>query len=168
LATAAATSFFDPVMIGPRKFLDGALGANNPVEEVEEEAANIWCPDSQDLTSLMKCFISVGTGTPGTKAITDNALKFLKVTLTKMVTETARTEQRFSARWRHLDGKRYFRFNVEQGLQDVVLSEYKEEGKIAAVTADYLQHSRRATLLRECASNLKSKQSAYIDICHRM
>ena len=44
LATSAATTFFDPVKIGARKYVDGALGANNPVDEVEGEASNIWCP----------------------------------------------------------------------------------------------------------------------------
>jgi len=141
--------------------VDGALGANNPAEEVEEEAANIWCSDSRELIPLVKCFISVGTGRSGTEAIEDNALKFLSVTLTKMITETARTEQRLLARWAPLDRKRYFRFNVEQGLQDVVLSEYREQGKIQAVTDDYLHHARQVALMRDCAVNLRSKQSAY-------
>ena len=37
LATSTVTSFFDAVSIGARVFVDGALGANNPVDEVEEE-----------------------------------------------------------------------------------------------------------------------------------
>jgi predicted acylesterase/phospholipase RssA len=35
LATSAVTSFFGPVSIGARQFVDGALGADNPVDEVE-------------------------------------------------------------------------------------------------------------------------------------
>ncbi|TGZ81929.1 hypothetical protein EX30DRAFT_239862 [Ascodesmis nigricans] len=58
-----------------------------------------------------------------------------------MVTETESTEKRFIARWaKHFDEKRYFRFNVEQGLQVVTLAEYKEQGKIEAVTGEYLAH----------------------------
>lgn len=38
LATSAATGFFDPVRIGARQYVDGALGANKPVEQVEREA----------------------------------------------------------------------------------------------------------------------------------
>ena len=41
LATSVATSFFEPVYIGARKFVDGALKANNPVIKVEGEALNI-------------------------------------------------------------------------------------------------------------------------------
>ena len=39
LATSAATGFFEPVSIGARHFVDGGLGANNPVDEIEGEAA---------------------------------------------------------------------------------------------------------------------------------
>src|SRR6266536_5622186 len=60
VATSAATRFFDPVTIGARKFIDGALGGNNPVVEMEEEASKIWCPDTADLKPLVKCFISIG------------------------------------------------------------------------------------------------------------
>jgi predicted acylesterase/phospholipase RssA len=120
LATSAATGFFDPVSIGARRFVDGALGANNPVDEVEEEASNIWCSESRALQPLVKCFISIGTGHPGKKAIEDNMLKFLSKTLVGIATETENTERKFIARWaQHFDTKRYFRFNVEQGLQDV-------------------------------------------------
>lgn len=41
LATSAATTFFNPISIGHRTFADGGFGANNPVDEVEGEAANI-------------------------------------------------------------------------------------------------------------------------------
>ena len=41
LAILAATSFFEPVHIGARKFVNGALKANNPVIKVEGEALNI-------------------------------------------------------------------------------------------------------------------------------
>lgn len=75
LVTSAATTFYDPVSIGARKYVDGALGANNPVDEVENETSNM-CPNTRDLKPLVKCFISVGTGNPGKKAIDDNMLKF--------------------------------------------------------------------------------------------
>lgn len=74
-ATAAATSFFEPVSIGARRFVDGALGANNPVDEVEGEASDIWCPETE-LKPLVKCFISIGTGNPGKKAMEDRLFRF--------------------------------------------------------------------------------------------
>ena len=164
LATSAATAFFDPVHVGARKFEDGALGANNPVEEVEEEAANIWCSDSRELMSLVKCFVSIGTGNPGRKAIEDNMLKFLSKTLVGLVTETERTEKRMIARWARLFAeKRYFRLNVEQGLQDVGLAEYREQAKIETATEEYLDHTQQDGRVKECVTNLKGKQSVYME-----
>lgn len=164
LATSAATSFFEPVSIGARQFEDGAFGANNPVDEVEGEAANIWCPETSDLKPLVKCFVSIGTGNPGKKALEDNMFKFLTKTLVGIATETEKTEKKFIARWaKHYDDKRYFRFNVDQGLQGVGLAEYKEQGRIETVTDEYLQHQTQKFQVRDCIQNLHQKQSVYIE-----
>lgn len=164
LATSAATTFFDPVTIGARKFADGGLGANNPVEEVEGEASNIWCSDTGDLKPLVKCFVSIGTGNPGKKAVEDNMIKFLSGTLVELATQTEKTEKRFIANWRqHFDEKRYFRFNVDQGLQNVGLAEYQEQGAIEAATDGYLDHQGQEFWVRDCIQNLKLKRSVYIE-----
>ena len=49
LATSVATTFFEPVTIDVRKNLDGALGANIPVDYVWNEARSIWCPDHRQI-----------------------------------------------------------------------------------------------------------------------
>jgi len=36
-ATSAATSFFNPITIGTESFVDGATGANNPINELWTE-----------------------------------------------------------------------------------------------------------------------------------
>ncbi|XWW94394.1 hypothetical protein V2A60_002337 [Cordyceps javanica] len=164
LATSAATRFFDPVCIGARQFVDGALGANNPVEQVEREASDIWCADTAELMPQVKCFLSIGTGHLGTKAIEDKMVKLLSKTLVGMVTETEQTEARFIARWRqHYDLKRYFRFNVDHGLEGVGLDEYDQQGTMEAATESYLEHIARTTRVRDCVLNLKQKQSVYIE-----
>lgn len=163
LATSAATTFFDSVSIGARKFVDGALGANNPVDEVESEASNIWCPETGDLKPLVKCFISIGTGNPGKKAIEDNIVKFSK-TLVAIATETEKTADRFVERWRrHFDESRYFRFNVQQGLQNVGLAEYQEQGTIEAATEEYLKHQEQKFRVRDCVQNLKQKECVFVE-----
>ncbi|PYH40038.1 phospholipase, patatin family protein, partial [Aspergillus saccharolyticus JOP 1030-1] len=161
-ATSAATTFFDPVSIGARRFADGALGANNPVEEVEREASDIWCRETGDLKPLVKCFISIGTGNPGKKAIEDNLFKFMSKTLPELTTQTEYSESKFIANWRqHYNSKRYFRFNVEQGLQEVGLAEYQDQGLIEAATQGYLDHQTVDFRVRDCIENLESKQSVY-------
>lgn len=164
LATSAATSFFEPVRIGARKFVDGALKANNPVIEVEDEASNIWCSDTRELKPLVKCFISIGTGHPGKKPIEDNIAKFLAGTLVAIATETESTADEFIGRWRQqYEQKKYFRFNVHQGLQGVGLEEYEQQGIIEATTDEYLRHTEQKSRVKDCVHNLKMKQSVYIE-----
>jgi hypothetical protein len=113
----------------------------------------------------VKCFVSIGTGNPGKKAIEDNIIDILSKTLTRLATETEATEKSFIAKWRrHFENKRYFRFNVEQGLHDVGLAEYQEQGAIEAATYGYLDHQGPELQVQYCVENLKLKQSVYIDI----
>jgi predicted acylesterase/phospholipase RssA len=163
-ATFAATSFFKPVTIGPRgrKFVDGGLGANNPVDQIWNEAQNIWCFGEVELCDLLKCFVSVGTGNPGRKPIAEGAMNFFLETMVGIATQTEETAKVFIERHRHLYlAKRYFRFNVQQGLQAVGLEEYKKEALIDAATAEYMDSQETRLAAQVCAMNLKQKQCKY-------
>jgi hypothetical protein len=131
---------------------------------VEGEASGIWSSGEGELKPLVKCFISIGTGNPGKKALEDNMFKFLSKSLVSIATETEKTEKMFIARWaKQYDEKRYFRFNVDQGLQDIGLAEYKEQGKMEAATDEYLGHQAQKFRVRDCVQNLQQKQSVYIE-----
>lgn len=161
LATSAATRFFEPVTIGDRQFVDGAFGANNPIEEVEEEAADIWCPATRHLKPLVKCIVSVGTGNSGRASMDDNILNFLSKTLVRMATKPESTERRFMARWSNeFRENRYFRFNVDHGLQDVRMTECHRQSLIHSATHDYLHHPTQKSRIRDCILNLVSKEGA--------
>ncbi|KAI0543597.1 WD40-repeat-containing domain protein [Xylaria curta] len=160
LATSAATTFFNPVVIGTRTFVDGALWANNPVDEVEREATDIWCSESGELTPLIKCFISIGTGNSGLKPVKDRRLTSLVETLARITTETEGTARKSMARFRGLLEKgRYFRFNVEQGLQHVGLEEFRAAPVIEAATEDYLDSQERQAKVTSCVANLIHKEN---------
>ena len=78
------------------------------------------------------------------------------------MTETENTDKKFIAKWRqHFDEKRYFRLNVEQGLQSVGLIEYQQQGAIEAATENYFNHQEQKFRVRDCVQNLKEKQSVY-------
>lgn len=159
LATSAATRFFDSVSIGNHQFVDGAFGANNPIEEIEEEAADIWCTTSRALQSLVKCLVSIGTGDPAKLPMDDNVLRFLSKTLVRMATKPESTERRFMSRWSNeAKGKRYFRFNVEQGLQQVHMTEFEKQSVIESATYAYLHHSSQKARVRDCILNLSVKE----------
>ncbi|KAJ5404525.1 hypothetical protein N7509_004396 [Penicillium cosmopolitanum] len=68
-------------------------------------------------------------------------------------------ERRFVARWnKEYSEKRYFRFNVEQGLQKVVLTEYSKEKMIESATYDYLHQGSQKSCIRDCILNLIEKE----------
>lgn len=78
-------------------------------------------------------------------------IKFLGQTVVQIATETENTEKRFIARWaKHFDEKRYFRFNIEQGLREIGLDEYKKKGAMEAATGGYLTHIAQKFRVRDC------------------
>ncbi|KAH8588549.1 phospholipase [Bisporella sp. PMI_857] len=134
-ATSAATSFFDPIGIGPfgQQFSDGATGCNNPVRQVYSEARRIW-PDSK-----IQCLVSIGTGKPRLSAFGDG-LKDVARTLVRMATDTELTAEEFLQDHADLGlADSYFRFNVPQGLEEVGLQEYTAVPTIASATMVYLE-----------------------------
>ena len=166
-ATSAATSFFDPIVIGEgRAYVDGALGFNNPMTEVWLEAQNIWTPDQGNIEPMIKCIVSIGTGNPGTSPVGKKPWPIIR-TLREIATQTEGTERIFAMEHRDLLDKsnvRYFRFNVEQGLQNVGLEEFERHGDISAATAKYLNDDQRVKYqLRDCAENLSSKQCIVVE-----
>lgn len=127
---------------------------------MEVEAANIWCSNNAELKPLVKCFLSIGTGNPGIEAFEDSIYKFLGQTVVGIATETEKTEKNFIARWKkHFDENRYFRFNVDQGLQSIGLDEYKKKGMVESATERYLVHQAQKNRVRDCIQNLELKQS---------
>ena len=165
-ATSAASGFFDPISIGKhgQEYVDAGLGCNNPVQEVWTEAQDIWSPGEGDLATLVKCFISIGTGNPGTSPIEDSAFKMLTKTLGVIATETEKTAETFVKSHRDLySQKRYFRFNVDQGLQSVGLEEYKKENEIVSATTLYMESQHMALQVQSCSQAMKIKECTSVD-----
>lgn len=138
-ATSAATSFFDPIAIGPHKdtFVDGALGANNPVYALWNQAQDVWGVDH--LQKNLECIVSIGTGIPTLRPFRDD-VKNIGPMLVSLATETEKTAEQFSRDKASLgDGGRYYRFNVSHGLEEVGLEESKKVAEIGASTDRYLE-----------------------------
>ncbi|KAH7378467.1 hypothetical protein DE146DRAFT_749720 [Phaeosphaeria sp. MPI-PUGE-AT-0046c] len=152
-------TYFSSAAIEGSNFVDGAIGANNPVTHVEEEAADIWCETTGNLRPLVKCFVSIVTGHPGIRSVSDKSMKHLIQTLQKEATETEATNQQFEARWReYMMNGRCFRFNVSNGLEDVKLAEYEEQELIRQATVTYLEKRETIGRVVACAENLRKKE----------
>ncbi|KAJ5588159.1 hypothetical protein N7537_010837 [Penicillium hordei] len=157
-ATSAASSFFEPVAIGPygEKFLDGGTGANNPVSELWKEASDVW--SEADLESQLRCLVSVGTGVPKPKAFGDYPHQIVNA-LIRMATDTQRIADAFHEEHASLDDqRRYFRFNVDRGLEEVGLQESSKKNVIAAATRSYLATQIVQSNLRICGELLKTRE----------
>jgi hypothetical protein len=159
LATSAAPTYFTPISIDGTYFLDGALGANNPCDELEAEASNLWCETTGRIEPLIKCYISVGSGHTGTRHVSDKGLKYFLETLQKEATETKKTTSRWESRWREgvANGKCY-RFNVEHGLEGVGLAEYQQAADVRAASLSFLEEIETIGKVRTCVQNLRMKE----------
>jgi predicted acylesterase/phospholipase RssA len=155
-ATSAATSFFDPISVGPfdEEFVDGALGANNPVYTLWNQAQDIW---GNRLMGDLGCLVSIGTGVPPLHPVRDDPLGILS-TLKDLATETERTSEQFRRDKANLDEEgRYYRFNVDRGLESIGLDESKKKNEIAAATSRYVESQGTFRQIKACAARLASE-----------
>jgi hypothetical protein len=156
-ATSAASTFFDPITIGTLedKFLDGGTGANNPVRQLWQEAADTFCDgSSRKLTKDLRTIVSIGTGIPDMIGFGDDMLAVGK-TILQISTETQDTAREFHQQNQDLDDDgKYYRFNVARGLAAIGLEEASEAARIKQLTNDYLTEQSTYSSMRKCARAL--------------
>ncbi|EJT69191.1 hypothetical protein GGTG_13300 [Gaeumannomyces tritici R3-111a-1] len=135
-ATSAATTFFKPIRVGRDeiKFIDAAFGNNNPCKVLIEKARRRF-PGRKRMQIL-----SIGTGLGDIVSIRDSKLAIINA-LKKMATTSKQVAGRLDRRF-GVNGQ-YFRFNVERGLEDTTLSDWRKASKISAHTLNYIRDSER-------------------------
>lgn len=151
-ATSAATGFFDPIEIGKyQRFIDGAVGCNNPIDEAYLEAKHLW--KNRD-----PFIITLGTGSEPGREFGGRSRRLLKIidSMKHIVTETEKTAERFYRfnKITLVDRNLYFRFNVNQGLKQIGLHEYEQRKAIAVATQSYLAEGEVGHKLSLCADRL--------------
>jgi hypothetical protein len=168
-ATTAAPTFFKPIFIGNEKFLDGGYGiANNPtwhaLQEVGQMNAN--SPDSVAL------IVSIGTGKPdkvrptakhGATLVGHYRAMFKYAAAA--ITDSENTHLKMQGHYQH-SKHRYERFNVDGGLGNIDLGEWKTLGgrnltleKIRQQTRSYLDRAEvRKGLERAAEILVKARQ----------
>lgn len=134
-ATSAATTFFKPIRVGRDavEFIDAGFGHNNPCEVLIEEAARRFPGRRMQI-------LSIGTGLGDVIKIDDSRRSILNA-LKKMATSSKQVADRLDAQFG--DDGQYFRFNVERGLEDTTLSDWKKASTISAHTQNYLREHKR-------------------------
>jgi hypothetical protein len=157
-ATSAASSFFEPIAIGPlcQEFLDGGTGANCPIRQLWKEAAEAFCDGSSSrLQQSLRTIVSIGTGVPDLEAFGDDPLSISK-TLLAIATEAQTTADDFHQTNSDLDDDRgrYYRFNVGRGLAGIGLDEASEARRIEDLADAYLMLQSTISPIRKCARAL--------------
>src|ERR1700733_7509137 len=112
-ATSAAPMFFKSITIGQagmtEEFIDGGLGANNPIEQVLNQAYEQFDPSDR-----ISCILSIGTGKLKPSKYKPGYIPSALVdTLVKISTNCEQIEQKVARQFESISDV-YFRFNVEQ------------------------------------------------------
>ncbi|KAL2415078.1 hypothetical protein ABEF94_008442 [Exophiala dermatitidis] len=176
--TSAASTFFKPVEVAGVHWCDAALGFNNPTKLVLAEAARLWSDQRRHFDeNKIGVLLSIGTGESKIislgkrhgsllgESVHDlsrrlgvdfRVLEALK-TITTGTNQTA-FEMKGDMRQRKVRNNwasdRYFRFNVDRGLEEVALFEYEKIEEMKANTSEYfLTHDEE---FNTCSSYLAS------------
>ncbi|MCJ1450761.1 hypothetical protein MMC28_001095 [Mycoblastus sanguinarius] len=158
-ATSAAPSFFKSISLFEARYYDAAVDLNNPSWEVVNEVS-LLAGGSHDAIDVL---LSVGAGnTKGNKSKTKfrgNSLQQDLTDISDVVHNKVRSEseqQLFS----------YYRLEVDEGLQDVRLNEWKPKPKgnitlqrIKHATDKYLSQEYVRSQCQQCAAALVRRRT---------
>lgn len=165
-ATSAASTFFKQLVIGNRKFVDGGLGSNNPSKALLREVQEIY---KNNVNQKASCLISIGTGIPkgiGISELSGFGISWVREVveaLSGMATDCENTNEEVAAWFKDIPGF-YFRFNVEQGLQNVKMDEYEKLDVIVAKTEGYLSKDAQRHKIKQAAEALQSKNTGLYSV----
>ncbi|KAK1515211.1 uncharacterized protein CCOS01_13404 [Colletotrichum costaricense] len=150
-ATSAATTYFKEYRRGNAGYLDGALKSNNPIFQVRQEARDQW-PDREAF------LISIGTGTKPSVPLRGNLIHLAR-TLTKLVTETEETWNRFKGSHKEmLKDSLLFRYSVPE-LGGVDLGNHKLMGMVRTNTERHLREAATEKYVTACAKKIVEIES---------
>ena len=137
-ATSAAPAFFKGMKIGSQIYIDGGMGLNNPIQCLLKETMQVY-PNHH-----LSCIISIGTGKGDTIALPKPSFlqrNFIPTDVIKAIqgiaTDCEKEHEQVMHRFTNASNV-YFRFNVEQGMQSVSLSDWEKLANVEAHTYNYL------------------------------
>ena len=120
------------------RYAGGGLGCNNPTAHMLDEVERLF-PGS-----LLATVLSVGSGQLHSASIPNQSkiLQFLPLQLVKtlgsITTDCKKTNQELTRRFSQTPNV-YFRFNAEQGMQDIDQSDLAQLPEVRAHTLNYLK-----------------------------
>lgn len=102
--------------------------------------------------------MSIGTGVSPLKPVHDDIYGIFS-TLKSLATETETTSEQFRRDKSSLDDEgRYYRFNVDRGLENIGLEESKKKKEIAAATGRYIMLQDTFKQVQACVAKLTGQE----------
>jgi cytidylate kinase len=95
--------------------------------------------------------LSIGTGLGDVVTIDNRRLSIING-LKEMATTSKKVAARLGGQYG--ESGQYYRFNVDQGLQDITLSDWEKASKISSHTHNYLIENQR--MIKKCADDFAS------------
>ncbi|EKM76770.1 hypothetical protein AGABI1DRAFT_108612 [Agaricus bisporus var. burnettii JB137-S8] len=148
-ATSAAPTFFKRIIIGrDQPFIDGGLGRNNPSQVVLEEANALF--GARQIGCLAGI---IGIKKPGLwqRILPTDVIDALKA----ITTDCESTHEAMLRRFSKLPST-YFRLNVEQGMQEIELSEWEKLSNAEAHTTQYMRKEEVTEKLGSLVSAIRA------------
>ncbi|QRV81182.1 kinesin light chain [Ceratobasidium sp. AG-Ba] len=162
-ATMAHPGIFKPVEINSdhlrQHFVDGGLGCNNPTAHVLAEVKSIL--PGRHVSSV----VCIGAGHPDTIQLADRTLfkRLLPsdvLALTKGIAlDAERVANEMDARFRSTSGV-YFRFSVDQGIQNVKIGEWEKLTHVSANAQAYMRSARVSKAIDEAVVAIQERSLA--------
>ena len=168
-ATTAAPTFFKRISISepghPKEdFIDAGIKCNNPTSRLIQEACLVFGSDHP-----VACVVSIGTGHPGTigldqpsglqKVVPSNLVHVLAQLATNCEDEARYWEHRL-----HWAPNKYFRFNVEHGIETISLAAWKHMGEVVTCTHAYLENLKVKDAINVVVSILSNPDSMQVPL----
>ena len=157
-ATSAAPSFFRSVDLSGARYYDAAVDLNNPSWEVVNEVS-LLSGEAQDPIDVL---LSIGGG----NSRSNKSKKFGPGSAQRDLDEISDYVHRkveSESKSRHFD---YFRLDVDEGLQEVRLNEWKPKAsgsttlrRIKEATQSYLRQNSVKVACQQCAQRLVNRRT---------
>lgn len=158
-ATSAAPLFFEPITIkeSGTTFVDGGVRANNPIEHLSSEARSLWPGRS------IGCLVSLGTGIKIPKSFSAKKSRLHEVlqTLADISTDAGAKAREFrdTQEGRELiRNRKYFRYSVPQGMEEVDLADFEKFPYMESITLPYVVDMDDT--IEDCAKKLALPSSS--------
>jgi hypothetical protein len=139
LASCSAQPDFAPISSGSgykkKVYVAAGLGANNPISDVITEAHELFGGDSS-----VAFLLSIGTGHPGTIPVPPDSDIDIHKLMRDMMNDCEQRAQEVERRLGRVGV--YFRFSVQQGMQNMHGSQATDPSWISSQTESYLSDQR--------------------------